>query len=57
MFSVHPPQYMSLILAHGQEQRILAEKSRSEEAKNRLPEIVITEIMNADDTVFYAAEE
>lgn len=48
-------QYMSLILVHSNEHQIIAEKSRTEEQNNRLPEVIITEIKQAE--TFYPAEE
>lgn len=47
-------QYMSLILYHNEEQRLLAEKSREQEQKQR-GEVFVTEIKKF--TRFYPAEE
>lgn len=48
-------QYMSLILAHSNEQKVIAEKSRTEEQTKRIPEVIITEIQDAG--IFYPAED
>lgn len=46
---------MSLILTHSTEQREIADKSRKEEQVKRAPEVIITEIADAEE--FYSAEE
>lgn len=46
---------MSLILYHDEEQKQIAEQSRSEEQIKRAPEVIITEIQ--PKTNFYPAEE
>lgn len=46
---------MSLILSHSAEQREIADKSRKEEQVKRTPEVIITEIADAEE--FWPAEE
>lgn len=48
-------QYMSLILFHSPEQKVIAEQSREEEQVNRAPEVIITELAPA--STFYPAED
>lgn len=48
-------QYMSLILYHDEEQKQIAEQSRSEEQIKRAPEVIRTEIQQKNN--FYPAEE
>lgn len=48
-------QYMSLILYHNDTQKEIAEESIKEERVNRAPEVIITELAQAQ--TFYPAEE
>lgn len=46
---------MSLILTHSAEQQEIANKSRDDEQVKRAPEVIITDIADAQE--FYPAEE